>query len=305
MSVSLIQRRGVMRTADLLAAGVSRRSIARALERGELTRPRRGWIAHPRADPELLFAAGHGLTIGCISQARRLGLWVRAHPERHFVVPRVGKPVRPEGAVLHWYRPVVPREPRALEDGVENVLVCVARCRPREDAVAIWDSALQKRLVDRQVLARLTLGSAAEQVLAESNMFADSGLESLVRQRLRWLGIRIIAQAMVCGRRVDFLLGERLVLQIDGGHHVDGQRADDNAHDGQLRLHGFSVIRMGYDQVTAEWPATQQLIMRAVAEGLHNASDPRGSSSIRCSSKGGEPARIAGAVRPGGRAAAG
>lgn len=76
---------------------------------------------------------------------------------------------------------------------------------------------------------------------------------------------------MLHGHRVDFLIGDRLVLQIDGGHHVGAQREADIAHDAVLRLHGYTVIRVGYAQVTERWPEVQDRILRAIAQGLHLA----------------------------------
>jgi very-short-patch-repair endonuclease len=84
--------------------------------------------------------------------------------------------------------------------------------------------------------------------------------------------LRIIPQAWIAGHRVDFLIGERLVLQIDGGHHVGKQREDDIRHDAELRLSGYTVIRVGYRLIIDDWPAVQDLVMRAVAQGLHLAS---------------------------------
>ena len=67
------------------------------------------------------------------------------------------------------------------------------------------------------------------------------------------------------------LSGERLVLQIDGATHVGPQREEDIRHDAALMLLGFHVIRVGYRDVVDGWPAVQDLIMRAVAQGLHLA----------------------------------
>jgi very-short-patch-repair endonuclease len=103
-------------------------------------------------------------------------------------------------------------------------------------------------------------------------MFSDSGLETIFLTRLRWMRIRILFQTWIAGHRVDFLLGERLVVQIDGGHHVGAQRTSDIAHDAALTLLGYHVIRLGYEQIVSDWPAVQDLIMRAVAQGLHRAA---------------------------------
>lgn len=59
------------------------------------------------------------------------------------------------------------------------------------------------------------------------------------------------------------------MLQIDGGHHVGEQREADIEHDAQLMLLGYHVIRVGYRQVIDRWDSVHDLIVRAVAQGLH------------------------------------
>lgn len=76
-------------------------------------------------------------------------------------------------------------------------------------------------------------------------------------------------QTWIAGHRVDALIGDRLVVQIDGGTHVGAQRSADIRHDAELMLMGFHVIRVGYHQIIDEWPVVQDQIMRAVAQGLH------------------------------------
>lgn len=158
-----------------------------------------------------------------------------------------------------------------LEDGTENTLVAVSQCQPFEHALAVWESALNKGIVDREVLSRLKLPRVARDILEEATPFADSGLETIVPRRLRWLRVRIVHQPWLYGHRVDFLIGDRLVLQVDGGHHVGAQRESDNRHDAELMLRGYHVIRVGYRQVMNDWPSVQQLLMNAVAQGLHLA----------------------------------
>ncbi len=86
---------------------------------------------------------------------------------------------------------------------------------------------------------------------------------------MRWLKLRLLIQTWIAGHRVDVLIGSRLVLQIDGKHHVGAQRSEDIRHDAELRLMGYHVIRVSYQQLMHDWPAVQDLIMRAVAQGLH------------------------------------
>ncbi|WP_345750212.1 endonuclease domain-containing protein [Microbacterium rhizophilus] len=121
------------------------------------------------------------------------------------------------------------------------------------------------------MFGRYDLKPAARRLLSEISPWLDSGLETFVFTRLRWLRIRTHPQVVLLGRRVDFLIGDRRVLQIDGGHHVGAQREDDIAHDALLRLHGYTVIRVGCFQVTDRWPEVQDLLLRAIAQGLHLA----------------------------------
>jgi len=175
-------------------------------------------------------------------------------------------------AVTHWQRPLVARSPGLLEDGVENMLAIVSRCQPRDTALAIVESALRKGLVDVASLRRLPLPADLRRLLEVANPFADSGLETFVGPRLRWMRLRILPQAWLLGRPVDFLIGERLVLQIDGAHHVGPQRTSDIEHDARLLLAGYHVIRVGYDQVVNDWAGVQALLVGAVARGLHLAA---------------------------------
>lgn len=270
----LLARGGVARTSAIVAAGVSAYAIDMAVERGTLVRPRRGWLATRDADPYLISAARAGVVLTCVTQAKRLGLWVLTGDDPHVGAPPNASRLRLQNrnATVHWGRPVHPRPPGVLEDGILNTLLLVERCQPHEAALAVWESALNQRLVERSELARLPLRASARRLLEEATPFADSGLETMFRTRLRWLRHPIRSQIWIRGHRVDFLIGDRLVVQIDGGHHVGAQRAADVAHDAALMLLGFHVIRVTYAQVVERWPEVQDLIMRALAQGLHRGA---------------------------------
>ena len=264
-------RDGVVRSATAAADGHSTTTIANLVAAGALDRVRRRWIALPEADPHLIAAARSGVVLSCVTEARRRGLWTLydeqvAHVAAH---PHAGRVSVASGTVVHRHLPLVPRHPDSLVDPVENLLALVARCQPFESALAVWESALRQRMVDPSVLARLPLAGAARRLLEEATPFADSGLETFVPRRLRFLNLRIVRQAWLAGRNVDFLIGERLVFQVDGGHHVGRQRTSDIRHDALLMLMGYHVIRVGYEQVVQDWPSVQHDIMRAVAQGLH------------------------------------
>jgi very-short-patch-repair endonuclease len=270
--VNLVRAHGALvPSARLRNEGVKGHVIEKAVAAGALVRVRRRWVALPDADAELVAAARAGVVISCVTQARRAGLWVFDDAGGSHVAarPHAGRVGVAGGTTVHWAEPLVPRHPDSLEDAVENVLALVALCQPREHALAIFESAIRKGLVDPLALARLPVPLRGRELLDAAQPFSDSGLETFVVPRLRWMKVRIVAQVWIAGHRVDFLIGDRLAFQIDGGHHVGAQRTEDIAHDAQLMLLGFHVIRVGYHQVVNDWPAVQDVIMRAVAQGLH------------------------------------
>ncbi len=263
---------GVARVRDLGGRGYRRAQLTEAIETGRLIRVRNGWVALPDADPMLIAAARHGVVLSCVTQARRLGLWVHEqNPGLHVAAAPGSAGGKPDSIRVHWAKPLIPRPPGVLSDAIENVLAIVAECEPFEQALATWESALNRGLVQREILEALPLRAAARRVLGEATPFADAGLETYLGVRLRWLRLPIRFQIWIAGHRVDALLGERLVLQIDGGHHVGEQRSEDIRHDAALKLLGFHVIRVSYTQMMDDWPMVQDLIMRAVAQGLHKA----------------------------------
>ncbi|NII70544.1 endonuclease domain-containing protein [Microbacterium ulmi] len=262
---------GVMRTRTLAASGFSKHERAAAVADARLVRVGRSWLAVPGADGHVVAAARAGVVVTCVTQARRLGLWVLDDRIAHVGASPHGHP-RTGTARVHWGAPLLPRHPDALVDPVENVLGFIAACRPHDEALAVWESALNKGLVTREAMRRLDLAPAARAVSDEATPWSDSGLESRVVPRLRWMRLPIVPQAWICGRRVDFLIGDRLVLQVDGGTHVGTQREQDIAHDAELMLMGYHVVRVGYGQVIHRWHEVQDTIMRAVAQGLHRAA---------------------------------
>ncbi|WP_438354124.1 endonuclease domain-containing protein [Microbacterium sp. CJ88] len=262
---------GVVRVGALSDDGIGRREVERAVTDGDVQRVRRGWLSVPDADPMLVNAARHGVSLTCVTQASRLGLWVLGEPGLHVASPPHAGHVRLPRATVHWAKALVPRHPDRLEDPIENVLVLVADCLPYEQALAVFESALRKGRVEKPAMARLSLPPAARRVLDDADPYADSGLETLVVPRLRWLDLPLRRQIWISGHRVDLLIGDRLVLQIDGGHHVGPQREADIAHDAALMLLGYHVIRVGYTDVVERWHQVQERIMRAVAQGLHRA----------------------------------
>lgn len=260
---------GVARVSSLQRNGHARHYIRAAIQAGTLEAVRRDWVALPGADPHLRSAALRGVVLSCVTRAARLGIWVRADEGEHVAAAAHSRVRTTPATTVHWATPVVPRDPDAVEDSIENVLALIATCQPHDHALAAWESALNRGIVDFARLERLELSPAARGILREAQPYADSGLETIFSTRLRRLGVQTRSQIWILGHHVDHLIGERLVFQIDGGHHVDRQRRSDNEHDAALRLLGYTVFRVGYHQVIDDWPSVQWLVMQAIAQGLH------------------------------------
>lgn len=265
---------GVARVRALLDLGVGDRQIRKAVVEGRLRRVRRHWVAARGADPMLVAAAEVGVVLTCVTGAERLGIWVAPHAAAHVgAAPHAKLAREPKaGTEVHWCRPLIPRRPGLLVDPVENVLAILAACQPYEAALAAWESALQLGMLDREAMRRFDLRPAARRLLADAQPFADAGGETIVMSRLSWLRLPMRRQVVLAGRPVDLLIGDRLVIQIDGGHHIDRQRMSDNEHDARLTLMGYHVIRIGYRQILDDWPMIHGLITRAIAQRLHLAA---------------------------------
>ncbi|GEB45386.1 hypothetical protein MTE01_13310 [Microbacterium testaceum] len=263
---------GVAASARVQREGFSAGTVGAAVRAGAVLRIRRRWLALPEADAFLVAAARSGVVLTCSTAAHRLGLWVLEHEEVHVAAPpHAGRITVAEGTRVHRCTPLMPRHPEDLVDGVVNILGVVSKCLPTEQALAVWDSALNKKLVTLDEMRRYRLTGRGRALPDLATPLADSGLETFLIVRLRWLGERLTPQAWILGHRVDLLIGERLVVQVDGAHHVGAQREADIRHDARLMLNGYHVIRVGYRQVVEDWPSVQQLVVHAIAQGLHRA----------------------------------
>lgn len=262
-------RKGIARVAALRRCGVTEHMLRQAVRAGLVSSVCRGWVALPGADPMLIAAARRGVVLSCITLAERKGLWVSSASEPHVAAPVNSGHANAVRGVVHWSRPAIPRDPELLEDSLENALILVARCQSHEDALATWESAMRARMVDAESLERMALPPAARRLLTDARPFADAGTETIFRTRMAWLDLPITPQVWIVGHRVDFLIGERLVVQIDGGHHVGVQRTSDIAHDAELMIRGYHVIRIGYDQLMNQWASVQGNILAAIAQRLH------------------------------------
>lgn len=265
---------GYIHRRDLVEAGWRPDRLRQAIGAEGLIVRRRQWILDPAAPKAIHLAAASGARVACVTAGELHGAWqldvgarphIRLGPHQSDGCP---------GAVVHRTLDVIPASPRALVEPVVNALSQVAVCLPHDDAAIVWESALNRSLIDPTTLAQVKWrGERARALARETGRASDSGLETKFVFGMRRAGIAVRQQVWILGRPVDGLIAESLVVQIDGyAFHNDArQRREDLAHDRALHLAGYTVLRFDYHQIMNQWPAVLAQVRRALAQGLHRA----------------------------------
>ena len=261
---------GVARTGELTRVGVDAHSLKVAVCRGEILRVREGVYATTDTPVEVITAVAHGGTVGCLSRLRDAGLWVLDQEDEriHVSMPRSGRLRQHDdcSCVLHWSGGRASGGLASLVDALAQVLGCIGV----EDFFVALESAMRKRLVDRLALGRLrTRIRAMHRWLIDfARWDADSGLESLLRLRLRRLGLELASQVRIPGvGQVDFVLGDLIVLEVDGvpGHADSAEsRHKDLVRDAVASTYGLEALRFDYALVLHDWPLVEAAILAAV-----------------------------------------
>jgi len=266
-------RGGIAHTHDALRMGYSTYAIRSAVTAGNVVRVRRSWLATDRAPKLLRDAAEAGGRLACVTAAVHHGLWTLDDGRPHLSVPGHAGHARPGQALVHWSVGPVEAHRYELVEPVVNALWQIADCRPFEEAFATWESAIRSSRVALESLERIpTRSTMARRILGACSQLSDSGIESIPVARLRRIGIAVRQQIVIDGHSVDVLIGDRLVLQVDGYefHRSPAQRRADIAHDRRLRLMGYTVLRVDYQQVLFGWETVEAEIRTALAQGLHH-----------------------------------
>ncbi|WP_460772148.1 endonuclease domain-containing protein [Microbacterium sp. GXF7504] len=268
----LAQRSGVAHSSDARAEGWPAGVMAAAVGAGVCIRVRRSWLVAPECDPRRAAAVTVGGRVTCASAAAMFGLWTPAHDGVHVAVPGNAGRLDADGLVLHWGSGPAPVARNGVDDHLVNVLFHTARCLGRREALPIWESALRKGLVERAHLQRIAWRNAEARELARAaSLLSDAGGETVFVHGMRAEGIAVRQQVWVDGHRVDGLIGDRLVIQVDGfAHHSSAaDRRRDIHADARLALLGYTVLRFDYQQILFDWPQVRDTVVHAMAQGLH------------------------------------
>lgn len=271
--LSALRARGAAHTAQLRAEGFSPYAMSQVVARGGAQRVRRSWLVTASCDPRERRAVEVGGRVTCVSEAARLGLWTPTHEGIHLVVPATASRLDVDGVRVHWASGPAPVAAHALHDPPIDMLFHVARCLPQVDALAVWESAIRKKLVDPAELRRVRWRSTAARTLARvASDLSDSGVETRFVALLRGLGVAFRQQVWIDGRPVDALVGERLITQVDGfAHHQGADRRRDLRADARLILRGYTVLRFDFVQVLLFPDEVVATVAAAVAQDLHRS----------------------------------
>jgi len=273
---------GALSYRELDAGGIPRSAVSAAVAAGVIERVRRGWFATTDAPRDVVRAARVGGAVTAASAARLDGIWLLGDPLLHVRVPSsTGRLRNPDASnepldrlqhrVCVHYRsaPAVLGARDALPIALAEMLACAEPTA----AIVAMDSAVS--------LGALTIGDLAgvrALTLPSRRHLVDrvqpgsaSGIETIVRLFLRTRGIRHRIQVLIPRvGHVDLLIGDRLVIEVDGeGFHTGPEFEADRRRDFELVMRGYLVLRLSYRMVLSEWDAVSSGILELVRRGEH------------------------------------
>lgn len=283
----ILRRGGVIRSSGLASAGLESRHIADAVRRGELTMIRRGWYAVPPVDHDVVRAVRVGGALTAASVANLHGLWTLDDDRLHVRVASTASRLRsPDDAstrldaeahsVCVHYRPA--GRPKASgdrlgRDGLVRSLAEMFRCVGTVPAMVALESALNRGALPLQALAEIDAIAPiwAARPLELATPLSDSGLETIARLLFHRVRVPVRTQVRIGGvRHVDMLVGDRLVIELDGrGFHSGDDFDRDRRQDLELSRRGYLVVRLSYRMVVEEWDETHRRVLELVDRGLH------------------------------------
>jgi very-short-patch-repair endonuclease len=267
---------------------MSGRALTAAVRDGSLLRPMNGWYTLPDADQDLIRATRVG---GCVAAASATRFHGLASPERgllHVCVPRNACrlrsassrriPAHADSSIrIHWGTDELDVDRRELVVPLQLCLRQVVATEPHDVAIAVLDSALFRQALSSTEFAAMVRGwpSWMRRIATRVDGRSEGFPESIARVRLEDAGIgrraSIRIQPEVVGRRLDIVLGDRLLIEVDGyAHHSTPQQISDDRHrELELLALGFIIIRLTYQLVMHEWDSVLHAIEVVLDRGDH------------------------------------
>ena len=160
-----------------------------------------------------------------------------------------------------------------MVDPIE-ALADLAACSTPEFVAASAESLVhsQPRFARRLAELQSRASAPVARALARVDGLSESGTEFLFRYRLSRHRILCRPQVRIAGvGRVDFVIGERLVVEVDGAdYHTDRERFEaDRRRDALLSALGYRVLRFSYRLVIHHWEIVEAAVLAAIVRGDH------------------------------------
>jgi len=258
---------GVARRRELESAGFSGAQIAGAVRSNAIRRARIGWYVGIDIEETCVSAIRVGGRLASLSAARSYGLWVPPFEGIHVSVSPGQSRFRsvPPEVHLLWDGHQLNPSPRTRVSLLDT-LTQVATHEPGETCVSVVDSALNQGLVTladvEGIGRRIPRRKLASLALVDA--LSESGIETLARVRLRAIGLDPRVQvAVASGVRVDLMLNDSLVIELDGRETHTGVEyfERDRQRDAVLNAAGYRVLHFSYRQVMYDWASVESTIL--------------------------------------------
>lgn len=261
---------------------VSKRTLRRLRDSGQLWVPLRGWVALGDVRNEVTRALELGGILTCVSALRMHGLWVphgdtdlHVRPNRETHSDRVSRTAVESGVQLHrQHRRLADQRPWDGVDGALAALVVATGCVSSSDATAAASSALASGLVQQDDLTEVALELPRRRrlLLERATAQSGSGTESIFAEMLRRARIAFVQQPeLLPGEYFDFLVGKSLVIEIDSleWHGSRAQMANDRSRDARLTALGYRMLRFTYEQVMFNPDDVMRTVLDLVRRNVH------------------------------------
>lgn len=263
----LAARAGLARASVLQGAGFTRTTIGKAVAAGRIMRIRRGVYSLPREAGVLGLALKHNALVTCLSAAPAYGLWTLNEAGPVHLVP--GHKPTPPGALAHG-RCLHAQHPWLPVAGLADVLIHALRCLPELESLVMVQCAVQRGDISADFLRRKLPGNRnghAREILDSVIPRADSVLEVLANFHFRRAGLHVRRHVQLPGvGEVDFLIEDCLVVETDGGTHLEPKQVKkDRKRNNATVVGGRLGLRYGYDDVVNH-PARMVAEVLAVLE---------------------------------------
>lgn len=267
-----VDRTRALSTHDLREAGLTKRQIAEAVERGDLLRLRLGRYATADTPREMIDAARWGGRLDCISLLSHLGVFVHTHSEPHIqIAPHATRlPPRPTTVRCHWRPTSAPTTSLVVD--VHEALTQAIVCQSSRHAIATLDSALHLGVIDGPgldaVFRRLPPRFHVLRGLIDPR--SEAGTETLVRLILRALGHRPDLQVGIDGvGRVDLLVDGWLIVECDSRRfHSDWRsQVHDRRRDAAALAQGYVTLRLVAADILSQPDAIRTQLEQVLGHG--------------------------------------